>query len=77
MRDGTLPELAERYAERPPKGEIVIAVGPPAAAGEVGDDELDVARPSPVAALAIAQLRKSRRRWRSRKRAYSRRSGNK
>ena len=27
---GTLAELAERYADAPPKGEIVIVVGPPA-----------------------------------------------
>ncbi len=26
---GTLAELAARYAEAPPKGEIVIVVGPP------------------------------------------------
>ena len=36
---GTLGELAERYAEQGPKGEIVIVVGPPGEAppAEVGD----------------------------------------
>ena len=29
MRHGTLAELAERYADAAPKGEIVIVVGPP------------------------------------------------
>jgi len=28
---GTLPELAERYADAPPKGEIVVVIGPPLA----------------------------------------------
>ena len=71
---GTLPELAERYAERPPKGEIVIAVGPPAAAGAVGNDELDIAldealsrlSPSRAAAEVAETLNVPR------KRAYSR-----
>ncbi|MEW6575938.1 MAG: 16S rRNA (cytidine(1402)-2'-O)-methyltransferase [Pseudomonadota bacterium] len=37
---GTLPELADHYAEVEPKGEIVVVVGPPAeAAHEVGDYE--------------------------------------
>jgi 16S rRNA (cytidine1402-2'-O)-methyltransferase len=39
---GTLAELARRYAEAPPKGEIVIVVGPPGepeAAGEAAVDE--------------------------------------
>ena len=40
---GSLPELAERYSEAPPKGEIVIVVGPPAQAAEATDDELDAA----------------------------------
>lgn len=40
---GSLPELAKRYADAPPKGEIVIVVGPPAAAAEASADELDAA----------------------------------
>ena len=38
----TLIELAERYADKAPKGEIVIVVGPPAEAAEAGDDDLDI-----------------------------------
>jgi 16S rRNA (cytidine1402-2'-O)-methyltransferase len=40
---GTLAELAERYANAPPKGEIVIVVGPPPEAAAVGDEALDAA----------------------------------
>jgi 16S rRNA (cytidine1402-2'-O)-methyltransferase len=35
---GTLADLAERYAEQGPKGEIVIVVGPPGEAPKVVDD---------------------------------------
>lgn len=38
---GTLCDLAERYADAPPRGEIVIVVGPPAE-GPVEADEADV-----------------------------------
>ena len=40
---GTLGELAERYADRPPKGEIVIVVGPPPEQADATDGELDAA----------------------------------
>lgn len=40
---GTLHELAGRYANAPPKGEIVIIVGPPAEAAEATGEELDAA----------------------------------
>jgi 16S rRNA (cytidine1402-2'-O)-methyltransferase len=40
---GTLPELAQRYADAPPKGEIVIVIGPPPEPGAVTDDDLDSA----------------------------------
>jgi 16S rRNA (cytidine1402-2'-O)-methyltransferase len=40
---GTLGELAERYAGAPPRGEIVVVVGPPAEAPEANDAALDVA----------------------------------
>lgn len=39
---GTLPELAARYAENIPKGEIVIIVGPAVEAEAVSDADLDV-----------------------------------
>ena len=38
---GTLGELAKRYAEAPPRGEIVIVIGPPAAPPPLDDDTLD------------------------------------
>ena len=40
---GTLAELAARYADAPPKGEIVIVVGPPRAAEPAGETEIDAA----------------------------------
>lgn len=40
---GTLAELAERYREAPPKGEIVIVVGPPGEAEAAGEAEVDEA----------------------------------
>ena len=41
-RRGALGELAAQFgSEAPPKGEIVVLVGPPAAAGPIGDEELD------------------------------------
>jgi 16S rRNA (cytidine1402-2'-O)-methyltransferase len=38
---GTLPELAERYADAIPKGEIVIVVGPPLEPEAVSDASVD------------------------------------
>lgn len=40
---GTLAELAERYAEAPPKGEIVIVVAPPGEAEAAGEEDVDSA----------------------------------
>jgi 16S rRNA (cytidine1402-2'-O)-methyltransferase len=40
---GTLSELSARYAEAPPKGEIVIVVGPPGEAPAAGEAEIDAA----------------------------------
>src|SRR4051794_27704051 len=40
---GSLQKLAKRYADTPPKGEIVVIVGPPAEAAETTDEELDTA----------------------------------
>jgi 16S rRNA (cytidine1402-2'-O)-methyltransferase len=71
---GTLGELAERYAGPPPRGEIVVVVGPPAEAPEADDAALDAAldealqRLSPSRAAAeVAQ-----RLGVPRKRAYAR-----
>ena len=38
---GTLDELAQRYDDAPPKGEIVIVVAPPSEAAAVSDSDLD------------------------------------
>jgi 16S rRNA (cytidine1402-2'-O)-methyltransferase len=40
---GTLPELVARYADAPPKGEIVIIVAPPGAPEEASGDAIDAA----------------------------------
>jgi 16S rRNA (cytidine1402-2'-O)-methyltransferase len=71
---GTLRELATRYAEWPPKGEIVIVVGPPEEMAAVDDEALDAAldealtrlSPSRAAAEVAETLNIPR------KRAYSR-----
>ena len=71
---GTLAELAERYANAPPKGEIVIVVGPPPEEAEASDEQLDKAlrkalassSPSRAAAEVADALRLPR------KRAYAR-----
>jgi 16S rRNA (cytidine1402-2'-O)-methyltransferase len=69
-----LPELAERYADAEPKGEIVIVVGPPLEAAEATDEQLDaeldkaLKRLSPSRAAAeVAQMLGV-----PRKRAYAR-----
>jgi 16S rRNA (cytidine1402-2'-O)-methyltransferase len=61
---GTMSELAARYANLQPKGEIVIVVGPPAAPAEASPEDLDSAlrsameteSPSRAAALVAEQL---------------------
>jgi 16S rRNA (cytidine1402-2'-O)-methyltransferase len=71
---GTLTELAERYSEKAPKGEIVILVGPPAEPTAASDEELDSAldealerlSPSRAAAEVAQRLNVPR------KRAYAR-----
>lgn len=40
---GSLAELATRYADAPPKGEIVIIVAPPGEAEAASEDEVDTA----------------------------------
>ncbi|MBX3561469.1 MAG: 16S rRNA (cytidine(1402)-2'-O)-methyltransferase [Sphingomonas sp.] len=40
---GTLVQLAARYAEAPPKGEIAIVVGPPGEASLAGEADIDAA----------------------------------
>ena len=40
---GSLADLAERYAEAPPRGEIVVVIGPPPERAEASADDLDAA----------------------------------
>jgi len=40
---GSLADLAARYADAPPKGEIVIVIGPPAAADAASEEDLNAA----------------------------------
>jgi 16S rRNA (cytidine1402-2'-O)-methyltransferase len=71
---GTLSELSARYSDAAPKGEIVIVVGPPAAAREASESDLDAAldealtrlSPSRAAAEVAERLKLPR------KRAYAR-----
>ena len=71
---GTLAELAERYAQAPPKGEIVMVVGPPGESEPASDQVLDealheaLARLSPSRAAAEVADRLAV----PRKRAYAR-----
>jgi 16S rRNA (cytidine1402-2'-O)-methyltransferase len=71
---GTLGELAGRYANAAPKGEIVVVVGPPGEAAAASDSELDraldeaLARLSPSRAAAEVADRLNI----PRKRAYAR-----
>ena len=71
---GSLSELVDRYAGRPPKGEIVIVVGPPSEQAEASDEDVDRAidnalkahSPSRAAAEVAAALNIPK------KRAYAR-----
>ncbi|MCY7339785.1 MAG: 16S rRNA (cytidine(1402)-2'-O)-methyltransferase [Sphingomonas bacterium] len=49
---GSLTELAERYADAPPRGEIVIVIGPPPERSEASDDDLDQALDEALARLS-------------------------
>ena len=58
---GPLAELAARYENAPPKGEIVIIVGPPgeALAEEADDATLDAALHAAMADKPVAQAAKA------------------
>lgn len=66
---GTLAELADHYADAPPKGEIVIVVGPPGEAEPPAEADVDAAlteamrslSPSRAAAQVAQRLGLSRR----------------
>lgn len=49
---GTLSDLADRYAKAPPKGEIVIVIGPPPERAVASDEELDAALKAALATLS-------------------------
>ena len=71
---GTLEQLAARYADAAPKGEIVIVVGPPAAEQQAGPEELDAALDEALARLSPsrAAAEVAERLGIPRKRAYAR-----
>ena len=71
---GTLSELAERYADAAPKGEIVILAGPPTPAGAPSDEELDAALDDALANLTPSRAAAAiaERLGVPRKRAYAR-----
>jgi 16S rRNA (cytidine1402-2'-O)-methyltransferase len=71
---GTLPDLAKRYADTPPKGEIVVIVGAPLENEVASDAEVDAALDAALVDLspsrAAAQV--AERLGIPRKRAYAR-----
>jgi 16S rRNA (cytidine1402-2'-O)-methyltransferase len=50
-----LSVLAERYAEQPPKGEIVIVVGPPAPAEPADERSIDAALAEAMSRLPVSR----------------------
>lgn len=71
---GTLAELAKRYADTAPRGEIVIVVGPPAAGEAASEADLDAALEEALAHLSPsrAAAEVAERLGVPRKRAYAR-----
>jgi 16S rRNA (cytidine1402-2'-O)-methyltransferase len=52
---GTLGELAARYAEAPPKGEIVVVIAPPGEAAPASADEAEMALSEALTRLPMAK----------------------
>ncbi|WP_281820907.1 16S rRNA (cytidine(1402)-2'-O)-methyltransferase [Sphingobium sp. BS19] len=52
---GTLTELSQRYADSPPKGEIVVIVGPPGEAPPATQDDADAALIEAMARLPVSK----------------------
>lgn len=71
---GSLPDLSHRYAERAPKGEIVIVVGPPPESAAASDEQLDAALDEALRRLSPsrAAAEVAERLGMPRKRAYAR-----
>jgi len=54
VRRGPLPELAAHYAQAgPPKGEVVLVVGPPGAEAEAGEADVDAALTEALGRLSV------------------------
>ena len=71
---GTLDQLADRYAAAPPKGEIVIVVGPPGEPESASNEQLDEALVAAMASQSVsrAAAEVAARLGVPRKRAYAR-----
>jgi 16S rRNA (cytidine1402-2'-O)-methyltransferase len=52
---GTLANLADRYADAMPKGEIVVVVGPPGEASRASDADLDAALDEALGRLSLSR----------------------
>ena len=52
---GTVGDLAKRYENLAPKGEIVLVVGPPGRAAEPSDEEVDAALDSVLGRLSVSR----------------------
>jgi 16S rRNA (cytidine1402-2'-O)-methyltransferase len=52
---GTLTALAERYADAPPRGEIVIVIAPPGEAAPASADEADAALAEALTRLSVGR----------------------
>ena len=55
VRNGALTELAQRYAQAPPKGEIVVVVGPPAEAPAASAEDADILLRDALARLPVGR----------------------
>jgi 16S rRNA (cytidine1402-2'-O)-methyltransferase len=71
---GTLVDLAKRYADAPPKGEIVVVVAPPPEPEAVSDGDLDAALRASLAKFSPSRAAAdvAERLGVQRKRAYAR-----
>ena len=54
-RGRTLAELAERYADAAPKGEIVVVVGPPGEAEPAGEADVNEALTEAMSRLSVSR----------------------
>ena len=55
VRNGALTELAQSYAQAPPKGEIVVVVGPPAEAPAASAEDADILLRDALARLPVGR----------------------